>query len=915
MAPLRQAFEALIDLPRHEQEARLTTLPLSADQIRTLRHMLAAHADERGWLDVSIGEVLDELRGPREWDEHLLGKTIGTFVIHERIGEGGSSVVFRAERAAGSGTQFVALKMLRAGLFSSSADRRFRREHAILAQLNHPNIARLIEGGVSDNGIPYIAMELVEGAPITRHADQRGLSIEERLALFAQLCRTIDAAHAMLVVHRDLKPSNALVDTHGQLKVLDFGIAKLQTGDQNTELTQTISLTPEYAAPEQFYRDHPTVAVDVFALGVMLGELLTGDRLRQAVLSAAVARGTHALPAGLPARHLLARRLRGDLDAIALKATDTDPAQRYRSAEALAADIDRVLAGQPVSARTPSLSYRLKKLVGRHRLATALSLLTLLAILSSLATALYQRRLAQQEAVRANTVRDFVLDVFDSAKANLPREQRPTPEALVTQAALRLEGTTNLDNATRSELTRAIGEVWLSLGSYEAADKALQQAATYAAASRDTAALMAISILRADGWQRSGRATEAVQALLPIVERMRNAPARPLVRALHVLARAEMDSGERQRSLEHVREAAAVSAQLLGESSQDAVAARLEVGNTLAVLGRNVEAIAAIEPQLQRWRDGGLPEDIRYVQGVANLVVANDALGRSADAESRARELLALKRRIYPAAHESIAKTQRDLAHLLVRRGDFAGATDALADALRMQRQSLGADHIEVAKTIEASGYVLMQQGKLEAAATQFLEVAAHCERTRVQDDVCPRARHNLASGYYRAGRLAEAETQMRTALEVRRRSLGADHPSVAASMTGLSTITADLGKTAESLSLAVGALASLARSGHGQSRNAALATAAYANALAHADRHEEALEQTDAALALLARTDPKDQARRATVLVLRADILQRLGQTSASRKAMDEFATMQVPLLELPHATQRRLSRLRGEE
>jgi serine/threonine-protein kinase len=386
------AFEELTDLPIDQYQARVAESKLAESARVTLhamlvfQHVLALEPELRGaklaemTLPAEVRHRVDtmlksesQMTGLRrviakdsmriltEEDDaalghSLIGTRVGAFLLIASIGKGGSSSVFRAERDAGEGKQLVALKLLRNGLYSGDAQRRFRREQAILAQLTHPNIARLIESGVTAMGIPYIAMELVEGEPITLAANHKQLTFEQRLELFVKLCRTIEVAHRALIVHRDLKPSNIFVTHEGELKVLDFGIAKLLEG--GCDATRAIMLTPEYAAPEQFTCAPLTTAVDTHALGVILGELLTGHRLDRS-LPASIAVKTKQTGDDAPSSwalppHLLIQYLRGDLDAILANATAKDSRLRHRGADALADDIERYLAGKPVLAHPSS---------------------------------------------------------------------------------------------------------------------------------------------------------------------------------------------------------------------------------------------------------------------------------------------------------------------------------------------------------------------------------------------------------------------------------------------------------------------------------------------------------------------------------------------------------------------------------
>jgi len=456
---LREAFDAIVELPPALRGARISELDATEGFRKRLRMMVAfdeliQHAPEHRALELARLNLADpaqmrlhhmltaEERMPElleataagashrsgedeALEQALVGTNIGTFRLLALIGQGGSSIVFRAERAVGDGSQVVALKLLRTGLYSADAQRRFRREQGILARLTHPNIASLIEGGVSETGIPYIAMELVEGVPITWAADARALGIEKRLVLFCTLCRAIQVAHAAFVVHRDLKPSNLLITRAGDLKLLDFGIAGLVDDHDLATRMHSVVLTPEYAAPEQYRTGPLTTAVDIYALGVLLGELLTGQRLttnaRASSSVAAKGDGKNAsMPKGLPPPKELVRRLRGDLDAILTLGLAVDPASRYRSADAFADDIERYLAGRPVLAHPPSRRYRAGKFVARHRVGFAVAALLSLALSGAwgIATVSLERNRAGEPSIAvlpfvnrsADTEQDYFSD-------------------------------------------------------------------------------------------------------------------------------------------------------------------------------------------------------------------------------------------------------------------------------------------------------------------------------------------------------------------------------------------------------------------------------------------------------------------------------------------------------------------------
>ena len=341
---------------------------------------------------------------------------IGVYQIIDQLGHGGMGEVYRAARADGQYDQQVAIKLVRVGLDTSFLLERFRHERQILASLDHPNIARLLDGGTTENGTPYLVMELLEGVPIDQYCDEHKLSVTQRLQLFRQVCGAVQYAHQRLVIHRDLKPSNVLVTREGVPKLLDFGIAKIldQSSDAQTTLGQ--SMTPEYASPEQIRGETITTASDVYSLGVGLYQLLTGcspygvntnnaHELSRAILETEPPRpstvvlnpkvvppgdtkinaeplssaGVSNAGEGSPAR--LARRLQGDIDNILLMALRKEPQRRYASVEQFAEDIRRHLAGLPVIAAKDSWNYRTGKFVRRHRAAIIAAGLALVALI------------------------------------------------------------------------------------------------------------------------------------------------------------------------------------------------------------------------------------------------------------------------------------------------------------------------------------------------------------------------------------------------------------------------------------------------------------------------------------------------------------------------------------------------------
>jgi non-specific serine/threonine protein kinase/serine/threonine-protein kinase len=382
-----------------------------ADLRREVEGLLAAHEQADGFLSRPAALATDGAAGPAR---EVAPQRIGPYQILDTIAHGGMGTVYRAARDDDAFRKIVALKVVRGGRHSEHFERRFRQERQILARLQHPNIATVLDGGTTDDGQPYLVMEHVEGRPITEFCAQRGMGVRERVALFRVVCGAVQYAHQSLVVHRDIKPGNILVDAAGAPKLLDFGIAKLLASGVDPDLAPTATvlpmMTPAYASPEQVKGQAVTTASDVYSLGVVLYELLAGRRpyevpadslqaIVQAVCdteptapSEAATRSAGRTEGTLPA----AGELRGDLDTIVLKALRKDPERRYRTAHELSEDLRRHLEGLPVTARADTIGYRAGKFVRRHRTAVAAAVLVTASLVGGIVATTRQARLAQR---------------------------------------------------------------------------------------------------------------------------------------------------------------------------------------------------------------------------------------------------------------------------------------------------------------------------------------------------------------------------------------------------------------------------------------------------------------------------------------------------------------------------------------
>jgi non-specific serine/threonine protein kinase/serine/threonine-protein kinase len=481
---IKRIFQAAFELPTGGRRAYAQQACAGdADLLAEVESLLDSVGAEE-FLSGPAAAYVPEAWADEAWDRNI-GRRIGAYRIVRLIGEGGMGAVYLAERA-GEFQQQAALKLLRAGMDSRGFVARFRHERQILASLDHPNIARLLEGGATDEGRPYFVMEYVEGEPIDVYAAKHELGIDQRLRLFSQVCAAVQYAHQNLVVHRDIKPGNILVtgpSGHpGTPKLLDFGIAKLlrSGGPRETEgLTQAGGrlMTPEYASPEQVRGEPIGTATDVYSLGAVLYQLLAGKTPHHFPTGSAVEMEraiceTDPPPPSQVAGSPAARQLRGDLDTIVLKALQKDPRRRYASAEQIGADIQRHLDGLPIQARPQTLAYRAGRFVRRNRVSVAAAALVAISLAAGMAAAVWQAHIAQAQRLRAekrfNDVRQlahtFLFDFHDAIR-DLPGAT-PARHMVVDKALEYLNGLSQ-EAAGDAALERELVEAYLRVGDVE----------------------------------------------------------------------------------------------------------------------------------------------------------------------------------------------------------------------------------------------------------------------------------------------------------------------------------------------------------------------------------------------------------------------------------------------------------------
>jgi len=788
---LDELWERVRALAGPEREAFLATLSRDEPALAGELASLLEHSDGDFFLDrpllasVELAEALPE--------DPWVGRTLGSYHLLEKVGEGGMSVVYRAERVGQGFEQEVAVKLMR-GLTRPELERRFRVERQILAQLEHPSIARLLDGGTEPQGVPYVVMEYVRGRPITAWCDERGLDLDARLALFARVCEAVHFAHRHLVVHRDLKPANILVNEEGEPKLLDFGIAKLldATDPDLAEPTETLfrALTPGYASPEQIAGRPITTASDVYALGVLLYEMLTGVRPYDlAGLSPAeVERRLLDEPPRLPSAALAAapatvrrswgpRQLRGDLDTLILEALRPEPEERYPSAEALAQDLERSRTGQPIRARPSTLGYRLGKFLRRNRLAAALGMLLAGSLLAFALTATLQaRRLererdaALRERQRAEEAVSFLEGIFRLQDPKTqPAARLSTQELLDHQRVQVLEELADRPEL-QARLLDTLGIVHQHAGLYDEARELFERGLAVrerlygphhpetAAIRKNLGLLLGLEGEHEISLRHLGQALEDFEARLPADDPR-------IADTLLRLGQIQRENGRLEEAAVTLRRAVAVRDQLDAEQG----ASSLEIlAGILQMQGQLDEAKTLCEQAVTELRAAGAPA-LRIADALNTLGEIYRNRNELVPAEAALREALEL----YPSSVQEsteVGAVYNNLGVVLRARGDYQGAVEAYAAASAILRKLHGDDH-------------------------PFIAVGDQ----------------NLAKLYLELGDLEAAHAHARQALAILRQALPEGHPNLGLSLRTLAEVYRDQDRPEEALAVADQALAILA--------------------------------------------------------------------------------------------------------
>ena len=706
--------------------------------------------------------------------ERPLPSRIGPYKVLRELGRGGMGTVYLAVRGDGDYGVRVALKVLEPRLAHGDFVRRFRAEGHVLARLRHPNIAALLDGGTSPEGLPYLVMEYVRGTPVDLYCRDRDLPLEQQLRLFQRVCSAVQFAHRSLVVHRDLKPSNILVTYDGVPKLLDFGIAKLLDPEPGPEpqaatATELRLMTPEYASPEQVRGEPVTTATDVYSLGHLLYVLLTRrgpyrlrsarlEELLRAICEQEPEKPSTALGNARTLRpqrkgQTTRRRLKRDLDHVILRALRKEPERRYRSVEELSGEVERHLAGLPVLARKGTLTYRTGRFLRRHTLGSLAGAAFAVTILSFAFTMAIQRREVARERDRAEQVTEFLIDMFEAANANnRPVNEPMTAREVLEEGAVALGAGLVDQPEQRAALMETVGRVYLSLGLGTQAESFLRDALTLRRAAGAHPLEVAVTVNHlAEALFRQGEFLDAEPLLRRALESQResldeNHPA--VARTLQNLARMHHEKGRYSTAEMLARRSLAIFRSAYGPRHEEVATGATGLAQALKRQGDLAQAERLFHEALALRRELLGRDHGEIVDALNNLASVLTDKGDHRRAEPLYREALGMARRLFGDEHPETAAMMNNLALAMIPRSDLAAAEELIREALKVNRKVLGAEHSVVAINLS-----------------------------------------NLASVLMTRGDYAGAEAMARESLNLRRQALGSEHPLIGQSLNVLASV------------------------------------------------------------------------------------------------------------------------------
>lgn len=833
---VKEIFLDVLEKTGGEREDFLSKI--DNNEIRAeVESLLASHEEIEDFIEApafEIGEIFST--DPAE-------KHFGNYKIIREIGAGGMGAVFLAERDDGEFSQKVAIKIVRQTVAEKEIINRFRRERQILANLNHPNIAKLLDGGVSASGEPFLVMEYVIGETLTEFVRRENPNLEARLKLFLKICAAVSYAHRNLTVHRDIKPSNILVTADGEPKLLDFGLAKLseQTAEEKTQ-TAFHALTPSYASPEQLKNEAITTSSDIYSLGVVFYELLTNEKpfqfegksLEEIIKSAT--QSEPPIPSAITNYKLqitnaenrnnrklnISNRkfLRGDLDNIAMTALRKEPARRYQTVEAFADDIERHLKGLPVSARPNTFKYRASKYLKRHKIGVLAASLILLSLIGGIVVSVWQgqvarqqRDLAQAEREKSDRISKFLQQMLSFSNQSftsispVAQEKNVTVNEMLDQITPNIEAELADQPEVRAKILRTIGSSYASQGIYDKAEKNFRaaldtQLQIYGENNKETADTMielGVLAYRRSNFQESNNLLEKAAHFYRKYQTdfPNNSPAK-LIQSIDFLAVNKFYSGDTKSCVSLFEEGLKIASESNLKGSEREVIASIQTnfGGAVTVMGENEKGEMFLREGIALYSE--ISDKPRWEVGVARTLLAANLLKRNAIDEAQ-KELIGGERILRESLGDNniyLANNLNQQSLLMLQKSEFKSAEKLAQASLTIFDKIYSPESFFSARTLVTLGTILTRSGRLREGETELKNALRIYERQTTKNFalIIPN-KIALSENLFSQNRIAEAERLALETLSEAQQNLGEHSPITKTAITNLVKIYEKQGK------------------------------------------------------------------------------------------------------------------------
>ena len=806
-----EVFNAALELPADDRLAFVATKFGDDDQATTeVLELIESHEGASSFLLDSPADLATEALAENSLTN--IRKKIGAYKIEKQIGFGGMGTVYLAARDDEQYDQKVAIKILKRGMDTDQIIKRFKYERQILAELNHPNIAKLLDGGTTAKGLPYFVLEYIDGLPITKYCETHGLDLNKRLRLFREVCGAVSYAHQNLVIHRDIKPGNILVTKEGIPKLLDFGIAKvLQSDSDLTELTMTGErlMTPKYASPEQARGGQITTASDVYGLGVLFYELLTGKlpydlkTKTSQEIEQIICDQEPSLPSSEfkvktsktnhEPKTLSPKLLKGDLDNIALMALEKEPDKRYSSVDEFSKDIERYLEGMPIDATAHTFAYRTAKFVKRHAIGVTLAALISTLVVGFAITSRIQANQIASERDRSEKVVSFMRDIFKGNDPANAKGKEVSARELLDKGIVKIESELANQPDVQASLLDTVGQVYQSLGLYDKSknlfEKALKNQREYFGnESREVADtllnLSDVERIKAD----FKKAEKYVNESITIRHKLYGRESTEVVAAINLLISINVDNKDFVAAEKLSIESIELSEKLYGSESPEAVSGYHNLASVYLSKGETEKAEANARKAVEMSKN--VFEKPHAAEIEANIALARLLIFRKQNfTESkklldRARDL---GETVYGYFHPKTVWILTNYAGFYFEDKQFENAIETSNKILEVQRKLYGNDHPQIASALTEKGSFLFHAGRLDDAEDVWNKALKLRRKTLGTDHpYTTRVLGNLGLVKYEKKEYRAAAEVFRNSLAIQRKTLKPSNPQIGFSLVGL---------------------------------------------------------------------------------------------------------------------------------